>query len=505
MLERQLRPPRQAVLLAVALAVTVSWTAWGEVVTLTVDGEKVELSYDQRYVTLQGKVVIIAQSEEDPARKIRIEADFVEGDLESGRFEALGNVLVVTPEASLRGESVHYEAATSEFKLKRAAVMVGLREVGGEKVYGYAYGQEIGQTNEILYILRGRFTTCDRPNPHYAVECKRVTYHPASGKVTVKGGALRLYGVRIPLFPRVSFKHGGRKREGPSLTPMVGYSGRDGVHLRWAFPLTSAESSTDAALHLRLTAKRGLRGHVESATPWGEFALQGMASHKEDVTNDLDELVTVSRLPELSLSREWEAARAGDSRLSGRLTLGRYREFGTAGEPNIKDDRAMAELGLTRNEDRWAEGTGNWWWVKARQAWYDGGDNYTDVEMAVGAGRRLGRDLTGALTLRHHAIGGQTPFEFDDVDIQTELMGRTDLGLGNGWGLGLLGRFDLRDDVLRDYEAELRKRVHCLTWVARYRDVGNRLGLGVEINGLWGNAQPYAQRAIEQGPPYGGG
>jgi len=223
------------------------------------------------------------------------------------------------------------------------------------------------------------------------------------------------------------------------------------------------------------------------------------------VSNDLDEWVCVDRLPEVSLEREWETDMLGGTRLCGGLILGRYREDRRDGGTDIKDDRAMAELRMTRNYHRWAAGEGTWWWVGARQMWYDGGDDYTDLDFGVGAGTELLEGMPTSLTLRHHELSGRTPFEFDDVDIRTELIARTQAPLGDGWGLGLSGRWDLRADDLRDYEVQLRKRAHCLTWVAGYRDVGNRISVGVEVNGLWGNATPYSQRSIEEGPPYGGG
>ncbi len=486
------------------LTVAGTSAVYGELVTITIDGDRVTYSPDERYVSVQGNARIVAQSEEDAARRVTIEANTIEGDLVKEVFEAAGHVFLVTAQGSMRGASLHYEASTSEFELQDPAVMVGLREVEGRKVCGFAYGRRVEKHGDRAYIFRGRVTTCDRVPPHFALEFRSAAYDTSNKKLTVRGGALRIYGLKVPLLPRASFdlgKAGGGK---PSIVPLPSYSRREGLYLRWNLPLASPDSATDGNLHLRLTSKRGLIGRFDAQRPWGSWTGHLVMSRAEDVSNDLDELVSVDRLPEFSIGREWDSAMLGGTQISGGLTLGHYREDRGDGGPEIRDGRALAEFRIARNYGQWAEGEGTWWWAGARQAWYDSGDECTDLDFGVGAGTELPGGMTSSLTLRHHELGGRTPFEFDDVDLRTELIARTQAPLGGGWDLGLSGRWDLRADDLRDYELKLSKRVHCLTWVAGYRDVGERISVGVEVNGLWGNARPYSQRSIEEGPPDGG-
>ncbi len=81
-------------------------------VTFTTRGDDVQFSWDGHSVSLRGHAELLGQSQQDPSRQIRITAELIEGNLQTGRFEAVGDVLLVTVDASLRGDSLFFDANT---------------------------------------------------------------------------------------------------------------------------------------------------------------------------------------------------------------------------------------------------------------------------------------------------------------------------------------------------------------------------------------------------------
>ena len=97
------------------------------------------------------------------------------------------------------------------------------------------------------------------------------------------------------------------------------------------------------------------------------------------------------------------------------------------------------------------------------------------------------------MSLTHHITGGRTPFLYDRVETRTELQPRLDLRMSPKWSVLANGRYDAGRGRLRDYEVELRRRAHALTWALRYRFIGNSLGICIYITGLTGDTEPYEQ------------
>jgi len=130
------------------------------------------------------------------------------------------------------------------------------------------------------------------------------------------------------------------------------------------------------------------------------------------------------------------------------------------------------------------------------QSYYDDGDQFSDIKVEAGAGGRLAENVKGSLTLTHHFLGGQSPFEFDDVDIKTEAYGTLKLACGDWWGLSGDARYDLDASSLRDYSLWLSRRTQYLTWSLGYDFSSKNVGVRVDINGLTGDTLPPETRPL---------
>jgi len=489
----------------VAVAVAAAAAAVAEVVSAKVTADQIDFSYDRRYVTLSGHARIFGQVVDDPSRYVRMHAGYIEGDLETGRFELFGDVEIITAEGALAGESVHYNMRTAEYSLRRGGVMLPFENPAGERIWGYAYAREISAEDSVVYITDGRFTTCPSLDPEYMLEVDRIEYHPDTMDISVWGGALQLYETRIPLLPRIDWNFTGDPgRISPVYALIPTYSSRDGVRLAWTWGMRRLEMPFDGSVSLKLTQRRGIRGELHASREWGNFVPLVNVTYEEDIRSDLDRTATIDRLPEVGLAAAWDGAGWSGGRVETEVLVGRYTQRedpDIAGDADLTESRLRVGARYLGNPAASDDRAGAWWWVGGSQSWYGDGEDYGWLEAGVGGGAEVTDWLSLWAEAAHYAVEGATPFDFDDIDIETELTGGAAVDFSAMWGTRLWGRYDLDRGDLRDYTIELRRRTECLTWTAGYHDLGGGVRIGLEVNGLFGNFEPPPQRSVEEGVP----
>lgn len=472
----------------------------------TSTAEDVEVGWDARTVSLRGNAELYGVSEQDPERWVRITADLIEGNLATGRFEALGGVLMFTERATMGGEALVFNANTSEFQLRRGGLAVALDDKAAEPVYGFAYGRELysqrvgERRDQVVHLVGARFTTCERVDPHFALEAGEMVLDTSTRRLQVRDAAVRLYGVRVPLLPYFWTYVGGGPG-GSELIPQASYTSRDGLALSWGLPIAIPQRQITTSGALRLTTRRGVRAELDMQGPLGGMTGHLRASVKEEVLSDFEERSLVDRLPELALGNAWQTDLFGGTQLDAQLAVGWYKQRGAEGEPDVSDGRALASVRFGHNYEGQRQGTGQWWWVAATEQLYFGGGDYTILEAGVGAGGRLTDRLGGWLSYRYRYHRGASPFEFDDVDVPQLLSAGMRWDLDENWTLGASGYYDLDEGAVRDYRLELGRRVHCLTWKLWYRSLTGGVGLGIGLNGITPGDRSGQQWQLSDGPP----
>lgn len=470
-----------------------------EQVTATLDADQVDFSYDRKLVTLSGNARVHSQVVDDPSRFVKLRADTIEGDLSRGRFELLGDVSIITPQGALTGESAFYDTQRAEYSLRRAALMAPLTDLPDATVHGYAYAREITGENEIVYLIDARFTTCDRVEPHYCFAVDRLRWDTRTQQIVVEGGGIELYGLRIPLLPTLRHSFAADDEAALDTMPIPGYTGREGLRLGWQFLLGEPTDALSGHAGLALRQRKGLQTWAWGSADIGPLAARFGAGLRENNDGDIDNVISLDRLPEIGITGAWDLADVRS--LSAGLTLGHYRQRAEDTIPRVEEDRALIEATVRGGIGAPNLPGSSWWWLRGSHALYGDGAHYSTIGGGLGAAATLTPWLSGSAELRHHLTDGASPFAWDDIDIETELDARGEFTLDRRWRLRLGGRYDLDRDEMRHWNVELRRREHCLTWKLGYSDRGEFFSMGVEIDGLFGNHQPPPQGRLEDGPP----
>jgi hypothetical protein len=242
---------------------------------------------------------------------------------------------------------------------------------------------------------------------------------------------------------------------------------------------------------MTVTQKRGITflGESQLQTPGETLGLY--ASRMEDIRDKLRNHLVYDRLPEL-FAEKYQHSRTQHDGWHLEMSLGNFHERDTdvGGPPEVRRQRALVGAGYELGTDQHLAKLGSWEQLWGTQSFYSGGDHYTDVALTLGAGQQFTPRLHAALSLIHHFTAGQTPFQFDAVDIPSEVHPFVDWQATRDWRIVGEGRFDAMEGKLRDYQLAFSKRMHLLTWTFYYHFVGAVTGVRFDVNGLTGGTAP---------------
>ncbi len=476
-----------------------------EPVTLTLDGDKVTYSADKKHVILSGNVRIRVQASTYVTGEAIIEADQVEADLDRGIISVPEGATVLAGPGLLVGDSLLFDAQKNEFTINDArGYIAGPIPDGHECEHPpvlYFQGSRIQKRGRVTNLHGGRATGCPRDNPHYYLKAKRIKFDESRGALIVYGAKLRFHGVTIPLVPWAKFGFNETTQGKGYKFEMPGYSSREGFYIPGWYRLTDFSNPLNSSIWFRITSKRGITGTAWAKRSWGSWDMHARVSRKALMADDITDQLSLDRLPQVSFTKHVRPRENTDTALTLDLDFGRFRETWEDQPPNEprrpteEANRALIELEYVANATQQANKLGDWYGLRGSVSTYSSGPTYRDLELFAGVGDKLSSDLDAHLTLRHHFVGGSTPFMFDDVDIKTELESGATWRVSDRWGLDAWSRFDLDQADMRDYMVTASYRADCLTWSVYYRDVGNSVGFRLDLTGLTGGTRPMQKRS----------
>lgn len=452
-------------------------------------GEEIIYFGDRQAAVAKGGVEVIVRRRDAPQWWVRVTAAEVRADLAAAVVDAAQGVRVETDYGVFAGLACHFDFSRNNFRVRQGSVTVDLGPAGlGSTGQAFFHGEEVGGRPEVYYVIRGRITTCDRPDPHWAIEARELTYSTRTGRLKVRGGRVRLYGQSIPLLSPISFSIGPSRERERHLPGTPGYSSRDGLYMRGSLRFSGEDRTTVLGTSYRLGLRRGWTGyvgadHFSKANEWRIGYTRAEPRYFK-----LRDYFSLDRAPEASFTHHFvrlDSAEASRRSLDLTASAGYYREKPDRRHlPRTSAGRFSLSLdaGYNLAGREWLEGTWAGW--SARWNQYDTGDHFGLLESYVGLGSRLSDQVAAGLSLRHHITTGRPVLLMDVPDLRTELAPELRWDFHRDWRLLLEGRYDLSDDRLADYTVELQRQVHCLTWFARYRDASESWMVGLALSGM---------------------
>jgi len=469
-------------------------------------------STQTRQTTLSGGVRVVVTEPGTGKRQVVFLSDEVLADLSTGIITTdTGGELAAGP-AFVKGDRVWLDATRNEFRVDAPRALMAIPAtrpmIDGRCPLLFLRGSSMQRAGSMISLDDAEVSTCDRERPHLSISARRIEYDVQSTIASFVRPSVNLYGIRIPLLLTLRQAIGPTRRERGVNVRLPSYSRRDGFFLPVDASLTSWDEPWDIGTKLRVTTERGIVGTGWAEASLGNWDVELVGSRRERVGSRTVDDIILSRVPELTVTRQL-APRDSSHRLSLGLCLGNYYETveGSRTRGQIREQRGMAQLRYAVNEREELADSGSWYGLEASLATYSTDETYRKLELYAGAGRQFSDRFAASLTLRQGLFGGTSPFAFDTVEIDTEMTGRASWYFTEQFGINGWGRYDVNDGTFRDYEVGLAMRQHCTTWELYYRDVGESFGFRVDLNGITGRARPYTpdselQRDMEKSGLY---
>lgn len=452
-----------------------------------------ELTYNlqRQEVQAAGECVISAGSA--LGENVRMTASNVWGNLHSGQIQASERVSLTQRNGrSFTGDSAEYDLHTDHGVIRNAsAVFDGI----------HFKGSELRAEEDQYVITQSRFTTCDKEdNPHYSISAGLITIQPGNS-MAIRHACIHLLGTNLLSIPRYSIDLKDSSRKGLKL-PAVGVNAYYGPYASYEFDISNSHQ-TLGGLAVRLSEKQAFQGgilydQIASMPVFFRF------TYREPFNRGLQPDILLSRLPEVgvrfcsgpdaqryALSRRYidlagETISPRDRPTSdakfnivSEIGVGRFREEPSRAKNSRLDARTIAWLEPMAIGSRVLFSPG----VSGRISLYEHGDTYSAFAVRLATSYDISQESYVSFSYIANTTHGNSPFEFDNVELKQELVGKLVFPVGT-LNLELNSRYDLRNRDIYDTEIVVSQRMHCLqpkiTWRSRFKE----LTFGLSVIGL---------------------
>ena len=189
--------------------------------------DSIKIDVKDRKAYLYGSAIIKYES-------TQIQAGYIEIDWNTNIITATGikddstGLIIQKPIFSEGNDEFHADEIRYNFKTKKSYI----KQIRTKEGEGYIHGEVVKKNqNDIFFLKKADYTTCDAEKPHYSIRSSRVKIIP--GERIISGPAyLRFRKIPTPLFLPFGFFPNNTKQSSGILIPSYGESARLGFFLK---------------------------------------------------------------------------------------------------------------------------------------------------------------------------------------------------------------------------------------------------------------------------------
>jgi len=376
-------------------------------------------------------------------------------------------------------------------------------------------------------LQHATFTTCSNTRPDYHLTAREISLLP-NHKLRAKGIALYVGNFKVLALPMIKIR-AGRRSATRHVFPTPGFDQTDGVTLSQEFRVID-EDNLRANADLRFTEKKGIQGQIYSLIgldgnisdlPGRYLTFDSLRSGVLELPPETDENcasiagpdpraarlvgfgtfalrqrtyninntgLMVDRRPELGLSYRANQIYLTKSRLDPRLEIypqattswGLFRE-----SPGLESSTSRTTAGVLAAANILPLGPNTTLQPIFAYDWsgYGVPSDYRVASTGFDAGHLWRNGSIGSIRYIQRHESGQTPFQFDRVQINRELQTAMQVGFG-GYVAGLVIGYNFDTGSVYDWEAMYGWRSDCLGTSIRYDQRLRKLTLNIHLINL---------------------
>ncbi|MCS6829946.1 MAG: hypothetical protein RMM08_04825 [Armatimonadota bacterium] len=426
----------------------------------------------------------------------RVQAQRIEGDMETGWISAAGNVLVSDERGTLSAAQVRFNLKTREGDMS---------SVRGEVEGIFITADSLRSEGNTLSMQNVTLTTCDKHPPDILLSAGSLSL---SSNLRIRARHLSLWvaGNKWITVPYLS-RRIGRREPGEPLLPQAGYSRRRGVMLYYGdllpqswgqmryglrvFTRHDPEVRVDLLRRLDNTGDQEPLRYLEPTERAGISFLETIGAYtwrippreerKQGIFLSLRVNSPVENLQRTDLYlRGVEAGYQTVQPLGGGLLetewkMGRLRESPAL----VTSNRALALVRWQSQILQVGRQVGTDVVLEARVGAYSGSEAYSWIRAQWGVYWEAGERLQAGAGLSFAATRGHSPFVFDQLETRREA--RLRMRLSGRWGVDVLAIWDMDHRRWRDWQVALTLPAHCvqprILWSDQQRQLQVQLSL----------------------------
>lgn len=218
---------------------------------IIIDADKTSLFRSGRS-TLSGHVLVQQQQQQLSADKAYIYRDDETGDVTD--IDLFDHVTLREPGRLLVGEQAHFNQISKAGEIDWALYRITLHP--GDDLHAWGEASQIRRDEQGIYHLsNATYATCPPSVRAWKVSAKSLTLNQQTGTGTAKHVTFKVKDVALFYAPYYSFPIDNRRKTG-FLTPVVGYSNRNGADIGFPFYLNLAPNY-DATITPYYLSQRG--------------------------------------------------------------------------------------------------------------------------------------------------------------------------------------------------------------------------------------------------------
>ena len=202
-------------------------------------------------------------------KDIKIESGFIEIDWNTNiitakpLLDSVGKSIQI-PYFVEGEESFHAQEIRYNLKTKKGVI----KEIKTKEGEGFILGEKVKKTtDDIFYLHKGDFTTCNHDKPHFSIRAKKIKVIPGD-KIVTGPAYLRIFNLPTPLALPFGFFPNNQKKSSGLIFPSYGESATLGFFLKEGGYYFTLSEKADLAL----------KGDIYSKGSWG---LKSIFRYKE--------------------------------------------------------------------------------------------------------------------------------------------------------------------------------------------------------------------------------
>ena len=459
--------------------------------------------------TFATTIFLASQEEITPSEIVGFRANESELDLNSSEINARGNVFLTFKDTWIQSENLninwktgnsrmnnnveikpskHLFAMPGEIRLRGHEVQYNLYEGKGAFIDASFLAQHNNVTPrakaEIMTFKKNSLTLhncsvtlCNASNPHWEVHADSIHINER-GRAAARHLRLRFLGMTSPAWPKRSLKLWG-KRNRDTFKPIIHFNSVDGmlIGLRSRTRISRGPYAPQIKILGGVSLRHVFRGGGQLIQNLGIGDLKIHLSHHDRVEDEFTSDLFLDRLPEVTFETRQLALGGPNLHVGGSIGWGNFRE--QLGSTWHHAERRHATLSIDGHLRKGSNPPRFQLFV--RKAWYDNDRAFRTFGLMVENKLVTSNKLSASIRLLSQATKGLTPFEFDDVDISTEIRLNSWFRIAEKWRLLANLRYDLSHGLFVDEELGIAYKYHCFEVGLKYdtarREFGFLIGL----------------------------